>query len=70
MQDTDILILNSSLWFAADEFEITDDNYYDLLVKLNGINNSKANLTISYLHELIQTLLKYGCSELEDPFSD
>jgi len=37
------------------KFEVTDDNYYDLSVKLNSINNTKANLTITYLHEQIAT---------------
>jgi len=35
------------------KFEIYGDNYYDLNVKLNGITNKIANLTISYLHEEI-----------------
>ena len=35
------------------KFEITDDNFYDLSVLLNGVNYSKANLTISYIQEKI-----------------
>ena len=33
------------------KFEITDDNFYDILVRLNGIENNNANLTISSIHE-------------------
>src|SRR3989344_2044323 len=34
------------------KFEVNDDDYYDLLIKLNSITpNSRANLTITYLHE-------------------
>ena len=33
------------------KFEINDDNYYDILVRLNEIKNNKANLTISGIHE-------------------
>ena len=40
-----------------EKFEITDDNYYDILVKLNGIDNNLANLTISYIHEEISKQL-------------
>ncbi len=35
------------------KFDVTDDNYYDILVKLNNITNNKANLTISPIHEEI-----------------
>ena len=35
------------------KFEITDDEYYDVLVKLNNISDNKANVTVSYLHEEI-----------------
>lgn len=35
------------------KFEVTNDSYYDLLVKLNGINNSKANITIQGISEKI-----------------
>lgn len=35
------------------KFEVSGDNYYDILVRLNGITNSKANVTLSSLHELI-----------------
>jgi len=35
------------------KFELNNDNYYDLYIKLNKIANGKANLTIKYIHELI-----------------
>lgn len=35
------------------KFELTNDTYYDLSVKLNSINNSKANITVKSIHELI-----------------
>ena len=35
------------------KFEISGDNYYDILVKLVSINSLKANLTITTLHEAI-----------------
>ena len=35
------------------KFEVTEDNFYDLSVLLNEVNFSKANLTISYIHEEI-----------------
>ncbi len=38
------------------KFEITNDNYYDLSVKLEKIVARRANLTISYLHEVITQL--------------
>jgi len=34
-------------------FELTDDAYYDLYIKLNGISNNKANLTIKSIHEAV-----------------
>jgi len=37
------------------KFEISGDSYYDLLIKLNSISNNKADLSVSYLHELIST---------------
>ncbi|RMD67120.1 hypothetical protein D6817_02420 [Candidatus Pacearchaeota archaeon] len=36
------------------KFEVSGDDYYDLKVKLESISSSKANLTISYLHEKIE----------------
>ena len=33
------------------KFEVTEDNYYDVYVKLNGIDNNKANVTIMSIHE-------------------
>ncbi|MEK6892829.1 MAG: hypothetical protein AABX07_01370, partial [Nanoarchaeota archaeon] len=34
------------------KFEVTNDSYYDIKVTLNSIANSKAKLTIEYLHEI------------------
>jgi uncharacterized membrane protein len=33
------------------KFDINNDSYYDLFVVLNKINNSKADISIGYLHE-------------------
>lgn len=33
------------------KLELTGDNYYDLLIKLNSILNSKANITVMSIHE-------------------
>lgn len=33
------------------KFEVTDDSYYDVLVKVNSINSTKANITMSLIHE-------------------
>lgn len=33
------------------KFEVTDDDYFDLSVELNSIDESKANLTIYYIYE-------------------
>jgi len=33
------------------KFEVTNDTYYDLKVTLNGINGTKANITIDYVYE-------------------
>ncbi len=35
------------------KFEVTGDNYYDIHIKLNGIRNNKANITVTQLHEEI-----------------
>jgi len=35
------------------KFEVNEDNYYDIYVKLNSIENNKANLTIKSIHEEI-----------------
>lgn len=35
------------------KFDVTNDSYYDLSVKLNSIANSKASITIKSIHELI-----------------
>jgi len=39
------------------KFEVTDDDFYDILVRLNGIENNNANLTISNIHEEIPSQL-------------
>ncbi|RMD45235.1 hypothetical protein D6829_02815 [Candidatus Pacearchaeota archaeon] len=36
------------------KFEVTGDKFYDVLVKLNGIANNRANLTIKKIHEEIK----------------
>ena len=33
------------------KFEVTDDDYYDILIRLNDIDNNLANITTSYIHE-------------------
>ena len=35
------------------KFDVTNDSYYDIKVKLNGMNNSLANITITSIRELI-----------------
>ena len=35
------------------KFEVTDDSYYDIYVKLNSITNNKANITVQSINELI-----------------
>jgi len=35
------------------KFDVTNDSYYDLSVKLNSIANNKANVTVKSVHELI-----------------
>jgi len=35
------------------KFEVTGDNYYDVFVRLNSINGTKANVTIQSINELI-----------------
>ncbi len=35
------------------KFEVTDDTYYDISVKLNEIDDNKANLTVKSVHELV-----------------
>ena len=48
------------------KFEVTDDDFYDILIKLNNIENDKANITISYIHEEIPSQLFDIGLELED----
>jgi len=33
------------------KFDVTGDDFYDLVVKLNGIEDNKANVTITSIHE-------------------
>lgn len=42
--------------FVGDEkkFDLSEDDYYDLLIKLNSIENNKANLTIKSIYEKIE----------------
>jgi len=49
------------------KFEVTDDDYYDIFVKLNSITNSKANITIKSINELIteQSITKEDTKEQE-----
>lgn len=35
------------------KFELTEDNYNDLKIKLNSISSNKANITLKEIHELI-----------------
>lgn len=39
---------------------VNNDNYYDVYVKLNSIENNKADLTINYLHEMIENIEEDG----------
>ncbi len=39
------------------KFEINDDDYYDIFVRLNGIKNNMANITLDYIHEEISIQL-------------
>jgi hypothetical protein len=38
---------------SSKNFEVTNDTYYDIYVRLNAISGGKANLTIKKLHELM-----------------
>ena len=37
-------------------FEVNDDDYYDIYVKLNSIESDKANITVKYVHDLIASI--------------
>lgn len=37
---------------GSEKFEVTGDNYYDVLVTLNKIANNTANITVMYIHEI------------------
>ncbi|MBU2577179.1 MAG: hypothetical protein KKF50_05675 [Nanoarchaeota archaeon] len=47
-------------------FEVSDDDYYDILVKLNSIENNRANITVKSIHELITEDTVAGEGELQD----
>ena len=40
-------------FYYEKKFDVTEDNYYDIYVKLNNIENNKANLTVKNIHEEI-----------------
>ncbi len=44
-------------------FEVTNDSYYDIYVKLNSITNNTANLTIKKIHEEIPEEIERICTE-------
>lgn len=48
-----------------EKFEVTDDNYYDILVTLNAIESNKANLTVKSIHEEIPIEAEEETSEEE-----
>jgi len=51
------------------KFNVNDDNYYDLIVKLTSIVNNRANLDLKYLHEKISeedTSLQPSTEETEE----
>jgi len=45
------------------KFDITDDDYYDILVKLNKITGLKANFTISSINEKVSGVTTTGTGE-------
>jgi len=47
-------------------FEVSGDDYYDILVKLNSIESSKANITVQSIHELVTEDTTEGEEGLED----
>lgn len=47
-------------------FEVTDDEYYDIFVRLNSIENNRANITTQFIHELITP----ETTETEDNLQD
>ncbi len=53
------------------KFELTEDNYYDLLVRLNSIKNSLANLTIQLIHEeVLEDVVEKEIVENEELFEE
>jgi len=47
--------------------DLDEDGYYDVYIVLNGITNSKADLTINYLHELISSSTSTTTTEETTP---
>jgi len=47
-------------------FEVSGDDYYDILVKLNSIESSKASITIQSIHELVTEDTTAGEDDLQD----
>jgi len=52
-------------FYVGDEkkFEVTDDNYYDIYIKLNSIENNKANLTVKSIYEEMPEVVGEGVEE-------
>ena len=38
------------------EFDVTNDSYYDIKVTLNSISSGKAGLTVSYVHDKVESV--------------
>ncbi len=45
------------------KFDVTDDGYYNIYVKLNSVENSKANLTIKKIYEKIPEITENQTAE-------
>jgi len=48
------------------KFDVSEDGYYDIIVTLNSILDSKADLTIKSINELITTESEAGEQEKEE----
>ena len=48
------------------KFDLNNDNYYDLYVKLNEIKSSKAYLEVKYIHEIITPVVIPPAEEEEE----
>jgi len=55
---------------GEEKFDVIDDNYYDISVKLDGIANSKANITILSIHDEIPVPVEctpsWSCTDWSD----